>query len=62
MRFELTVTHTGHNGFRDRPVQPLRHLSTRYILPRLCEEDARGAFTARGKANSHAENAENAER
>ena len=25
--FEPTVAHTDHNGFRDRPIQPLWHLS-----------------------------------
>jgi hypothetical protein len=25
--FEPTVDETAHNGFRDRPVQPLRHPS-----------------------------------
>ena len=25
--FEPTVARKGHNGFRDRPVRPLRHLS-----------------------------------
>lgn len=31
MRFELTVKNTPHNGFRDRPIQPLWHLSKRTV-------------------------------
>src|SRR3990170_3327720 len=29
--FEPTVAHTDHNGFRDRPIQPLWHLSERRV-------------------------------
>ena len=37
VRFELTVTHTSHNGFRDRPIQPLWHLSARGKFYRMEE-------------------------
>ncbi len=42
VRFELTVTHTSYNGFRDRPIQPLWHLSklTRIFYFGLLARDA----------------------
>jgi hypothetical protein len=34
--FEPTVAKKGHNGFRDRPIQPLWHLSGRKIISCRC--------------------------
>jgi hypothetical protein len=41
--FEPTVPQTGDNGFRDRPVQPLRHPSGRLILGGRPESGPRDA-------------------
>ncbi len=40
--FEPTVRQTTDNDFRDRPVQPLRHLSTKKMAERAGFEPAVG--------------------